>query len=184
MTVNEIFSKINNNMLEGIMLHDQLASYYDFLNLAGYKRCHKYHVQDEMNSRRKLLEYYTCHYGYTAPESQATDPHIIPENWNGHTRGDVDANTKKRAIRDGFSRWHEWEKSTKKLYENACKELYELGEIAAAMCIGKLIKDVDCELKGLEKEMLKLASIDYDLNSVYGEQHDIHKKYKHMTKGD
>lgn len=184
MTVNEIFAKINNHMLEGIMLHDQLASYYDFLDLAGYKRCHKYHVQYEMNARRKLLEYYTCHYGYAVPEAQAADPHIIPANWNGHTRSDVDAKTKQRAVRDGFSHWHEWGKSTKKLYENAYKELFELGEVAAAMRIGKLIEDVDRELKSLEKETLKLASIDYDLNYIYECQHEIHKKYKHMMKGD
>lgn len=184
MTVNEIFAKINNHMLEGIMLHDQLASYYDFLDLAGYKRCHKYHVQNEMNARRKLLEYYTCHYGHAVPEAQAADPHIIPTNWNGHMRSDVDAKTKQRAVRDGFSHWHEWEKSTKKLYENAYKELFELEEIAAAMRIGKLIEDVDCELKDLEKETLKLASIDYDLNYIYECQPKIHKKYKRMMKGD
>lgn len=184
MTVEEIFTKINNCMLEGVMLHDQLASYYDFLSLAGYKRCHKCHTEEEMRERRKLLEYYTCHYGRAAPEVQAADPHVIPANWNGHVRSDVDANTKRRAVKDGFTRWNEWEKSAKKLYEKAFKELFELGEIAAAMRVGELIKDVDCELKGIEKETLKLASVDYDINFIYESQPEIHEKYKHKMNGN
>lgn len=184
MTVNEIFAKINNHMIEGIMLHDQLASYYDFLNLAGYKRCHKYHMQAETNARRKLLEYYTSHYGYIVPEAQAADPHVIPTTWNGHAREDVDANTKRKAVKEGFTRWHDWEKSVKKLLETSYKELLEMGEVAAAICIGKLIEDVDCELKGVEKEALKLASVDYNLDFIYECQPEIHKKYKHKMRGD
>lgn len=183
MTADEIFLKLNSHMIEGIMLHDQLASYYDFLDLPGYKRCHKYHAQHEMKARRKLLEYYTCHYGHSAPEVQAADPRVIPSNWSGHTRRDVDANTKRKAVREAFTKWYDWEKSTKELYQRAYKSLFELGEVAAALRIGKLIKDVDCELKDLENEAIKLTSLDYDLDFIYECQHKIHSKYKHMMKG-
>lgn len=183
MTVDEIFAKLNNHLLEGIMLHDQLASYYDFLNLPGYKRCHKYHAICEMKARRKLLEYYTCHFGQIAPEEQTTAPRVIPANWNGHTRKDVDGNTKRKAVKEGYSRWYEWEESAKELYERSYKELLELGEIAAAMEIGKLVKCASKELKHINREMLSLAAIDYDLSAICESQHEIHEKYKRMMKG-
>lgn len=78
MTVSEIFAKLNSHMIEGIMLHDQFASYYDFLNLVGYKRCHKYRALHEMKARRKTLEYYTSHFGKLAEDIKATDPKVIP----------------------------------------------------------------------------------------------------------
>ena len=43
MTIEEIFGRISQHMIRGMMTHDQLASYYDFLGLRGYKRCHEYH---------------------------------------------------------------------------------------------------------------------------------------------
>ena len=40
MTVDEIFSKLSGHMIKGLMIHDQMSDYYDFLSLRGYKRCH------------------------------------------------------------------------------------------------------------------------------------------------
>lgn len=180
MTVSEIFAKLNSHMIEGIMLHDQFASYYDFLNLVGYKRCHKYHALHEMKARRKTLEYYTSHFGKPVEDIKATDPKVIPANWYAHTRRDADAGTKRKAVKEGFMKWNEWEKNTKDLYQRAYKELMETGEIAAALFIGKLIKDVDCELKEVEKHALKLSDVDYDIVYIYECQPVIHKKYKHL----
>lgn len=183
MTVDEIFSEINNHMIEGIMLHDQLATYYGFLGLNGYKRCHKYHTEHEAKARRKLIEYFTAQYCRLLPEDKADDPRVIPDGWRGHVQKDVSSETKRRAVRDGFTHWHEWEKATKELYEKACKELFDIGEIAAAMCVSKLIKNVDGELKDLESEMLALVGLDYNLEYICERQHDLHEKYKRKMKG-
>ena len=43
MVVEDIFASIANRLLLGSMIHEQLINYYDFLNLYGYKECHKYH---------------------------------------------------------------------------------------------------------------------------------------------
>ena len=47
MVIEEIFAKLKNHMLEGMVFHDQMSRYYDFLNLKGYKRCHEYHYFEE-----------------------------------------------------------------------------------------------------------------------------------------
>ena len=43
MTIKEIYAQIAEHMIKGMMIHEQLANYYDFLGLKGYKRCHEYH---------------------------------------------------------------------------------------------------------------------------------------------
>ena len=57
MTIAEIYAKINEHMINGLMLHDQLANYYDFLGLEGYKRCHEYHYFKENISNGRKYQY-------------------------------------------------------------------------------------------------------------------------------
>jgi hypothetical protein len=45
MTVEEVFKSIAERQLQGLMMHEDLANYYDFLNLHGYKKCQEYHFQ-------------------------------------------------------------------------------------------------------------------------------------------
>lgn len=182
MTVAEIFAKINSHMIEGVMLHSQFAEYYDFLNLHGFKRCHEYHAMCEFAEHRGIVRYYVNHFGKLLPEETAKNPEVIPTSWYGYMRHDVDANTKKRAIRDGFNRWYEWEVETKKLYEKAYCDLMELGEIAAAHKIGELVECVDQELKKVCRKRIELGSTDYDLSAIYLCQPEMHEKYKKKAK--
>ena len=40
MTVEEIFSLLSTHMAKGLMIHEQLATAFGFLNLCGYRKCH------------------------------------------------------------------------------------------------------------------------------------------------
>jgi len=46
------------------------------------------------------------------------------------------------------------------------KELFELGEIAAANKINCFICDVDEELKHAEKKFIKLETLGYDIGTI------------------
>lgn len=178
MTVAEIFTKINSHMIEGIMFHDQMAEYYDFLNFHGFKRCHEYHAISEFVERRAVVRYYLNHYNKLIDKGITKDPEVIPVNWRNYARQEIDSNTKKRAIRDGFIRWHDWETETKKLYEQSYEELMKLNEVAAACKIGELVKNVDKELKKVDHKCIEYNSIDYDLSTIYCCQNEMHKKFK------
>ena len=39
MTVDEVFSRLTAHMVKGFMMHDQMATAYNFLGLKGYKKC-------------------------------------------------------------------------------------------------------------------------------------------------
>lgn len=182
MTVEEVFATLNSHMVTGLMLHDQLAEYYDFLNLHGYKRCHEYHAIKEFALRRTLVRYYINHYNRLLPETAVEDPNVLPNSWRAYERKQVDAGTKKRAIRDGMAKWEDWETSTKALYEKSYTQLCELGEIAAACKIKELLMGVDQELKCATRNSIKLASIDYDLPTIYLCQDELHEKYANKSK--
>lgn len=182
MTVEEVFAKINSHEIEGIMLHDQLAEYFDFLNLHGYKRMHEYRALCEFAEHRGIVRYYINHYNRLLPETAAANPAAIPVNWRGYSRQQVDASTKRKAIREAFVKWREWETETKKLYESSYCELCEIGEVAAACKVKSLVADVDEELKNVDRKYMKLESIDYDLPTIYLCQDEIHEQYAEKTK--
>lgn len=182
MTASEIFSEVLNNVLEGVMLHEQLANYFDFLNMHGFKRLHEYHYLDESANMRSLKRYYINHYNMLPPIETAENPNIIPTNWYNYTRQQVDSATKKTAIKNGLTAWQAWEAKSKKLYEKAYTELCDIGEIATACKIKELVCDVDCELKNADRLVIKLETIGYDLNTITLFQDEMHEKYKKKSK--
>lgn len=178
MVVEEIFAEIKNHMLEGMVFHDQMARYYDFLNLKGYKRCHEYHYFEETLGYRKLCRYFMSHYHVFIPFEDMNNPRVIPDNWYKYTRQEVDSGTKRSAIKTGIEHWVKWEKETKKLYEDMYQELINIREVAAAEKLVCYIGDVDEELKCAQRKHLDLEAISYDLSVIVPEQEEIHERYR------
>lgn len=170
MTVEEIFSRMKAHALEGMVFHDEMARYFDFLNLCGYRECHKMHYEDETEGYRKLCEYYMNHFNRLLPNAPMERPNVIPESWLGYTRQDVDAGTKTSAVKTAIKRWVEWERETKDLYESMYAELLNENEIAAASFVLEYVKDVDRELKDAEKMHIDLESVGYDIGFILSNQ--------------
>ena len=174
MTVEEIFRTVSTHMIKGVMVHEQLADYYDFLNLHGYKRCHEYHMHKEMKSLRKLHRYFINHFNRLIEEEQFDNPDVIPSSWYRYTRQEVDVNTKRNAVKSGIEKWVAWEEDTKKLYAKMYTELMTIGEVSAAEKIGCFLSDVDCELKMAQRYHIDLVTSDYSISYILG-----HQKHKH-----
>lgn len=178
MTVEEIFSGLSVHMVRGIMLHEQLASYYDFLGLRGYKRCHEYHYLCESVNYRKLCRYYINHFNKLIPEKDIESVNVIPMSWYRYKRDEVDITTRRNAVKTGVETWVAWETQTKDAYEKAYKDLFDLGEVAAALKIACFLEEVDRELKCAQRKHLHLLSIDFDPVSIEEEQECLHDKYE------
>lgn len=170
MTVSEVFKAISEHMLTGIMFHDQMADYYDFLSLPRYRDTHKEHAEHESKVYRALHEYYMNHYDRFVAEEQVENPGVIPVSWRKHSRGDVDTSTRRNAVKDGVEKWISWETETKKLYQSMVQELFADGEVAAASAIFDLVQDVDKELQYAEWKRLILDATDYDMVYIAEEQ--------------
>lgn len=178
MTVEEIFKTLADHMLKGIMTHEQLANYYDFLGLGGYKRCHEYHFYDETCGYRKLQRYFINHYGRLIEQNNFEQVDMIPASWYTVSREDVDNSTRQSAVKAGIQAWVSWERETKKLYERMYQELMGIDEVAAALFIKRYICDVDCELKKAQRYWLNKKAISYDMDVIVAEQKEMHDKYK------
>ena len=69
MGVEDIFSQLVEHMIQGIMIHSQMADYYNFLGLKGYAKCHEYHFFSENIGFRRLSWYYLKHHNKLILES-------------------------------------------------------------------------------------------------------------------
>ena len=178
MTVEEIFTKLAAHMKEGTMYHCTFMKGYDFLGLYGFSKCHEYHYLEETKEYCELLHYYSSRYHKIILLQDIPKPDIIPNDWYKYTTMDVDANTRRNAVKIMMEKWVEWERATKKLYQEMFKELCEINEIAAADKVKCYIYDVDEELKHAEKKLIKLESIGYDAVTIIDWQQPMYKKYK------
>ena len=183
MTIEEIFSNILTHMAKGLLIHNQMASLYGFLNLCGYQKCQEYHYYEESRNDRNLQNFFLTHYNKMIHENTVEQPEVIPNNWYKFTKMEVDANNKRSAVKDIMKKWVEWEKETKTLLELSYKQLYELGEIDCAIKIASLIKDVSKELAGAQEMYINLESMGYDIVYIIDWQPDLYKQYCKKIKG-
>ena len=181
-TVEEIFAQIKNRQIAALMFHGQMADYFDFLSLHGYKRLHEYQYFDESAEFRKVGRYYINHHGKLLPDSFVGEIKAIPDAWLTANRMSVGRSTKQKAVEEGFNEYRAWETETKAVYERYVSRLREMGHEADAIFVDKLVKCVDHELKCLDRIILDLISCGYDMVYIVESQHDLHKKYKKMIK--
>jgi hypothetical protein len=168
-----IFEKIINHQIEGLMIHSQMADYYDFLGLHGFKRQHEYHYLEESCNMRGVSRYFINHFGKLLYPEKVENPEIIPEAWENFSRI-----AKQNAVKLLVAEWVDWERETKTLMQKAYLQLEDNGEVAAMLKIKELIEDVDCELKHAERLHIRLKSLNYNLGDIYAMQDEYHHKFK------
>lgn len=180
MTIDEISSLVAQRLLQGTMNHSQFSNYYNFLGLEGYKLFHEYHFFEQTSGYTEFITYFMEHYNRFVPRF-ATDSlnslSIVPDNWYGYVREDVDMNTKRNAVKNGLEKYVHWERQTKKFLEDMQIEAFNAHEVAIAEKIKEHILAVDKEIKNAEREWLEIKSTDYDLPTVVSKQEHLIKKY-------
>jgi len=177
MTVEEIFAKISQHMVEGLMIHSQMSDYYNFLGLEGYSKCHLYRYHRESNDYKELNEYYIKNYNRIIPEGQNSNPNVIPQDWYKYNRQQVDIATRKNAIQAGFKKWVDWEYNTKITLQQMYQELVAIGEIAGAIKVKELIEEVAKEYSIAYQEMIEVKAIDYDITIIMEKQDELKDSY-------
>lgn len=177
MTTEEIYKSISAHMIKGMMIHEQLMNYYNFLGLIGYNKCHEYHFLQETQGYINFKNYIMNHYHKLIPDSKLQNPYVIPQSWFNYQRKDVDVSTKKKAIKEGIDIWIKWETETKQLYEYVYRELINNGDVAFSIELSQYIKDVDYELAQAYQCWLDLKGVDYDMEYILTEQKELQLNY-------
>lgn len=174
----EVFNKISNRMLTGIMFHEQMADYFDFLDLRGLKRMHENQSFKEMGAHRGLHRFVINHCGKLIDDSSIPVVAYIPQSWYNATRTNVDNSTRRQAVKEAFEKWHNLEVETKQIFEESFKELTENGKIMDANKVNELICNVSEELKMLCRKLLEYKSVDYNMAYIMNQQTEMHDHYE------
>lgn len=162
-----IFSEINSHMLQGIMMHDQLYRLFLFLRLYTFAKFHKKQYREEDTNYKKLNKYYIRKQNKLITEGPVNASNtIIPLEWHSKTRYDLSADEVRNAVQFSIGTWVDWERRTKELYSASYRKLIDLGYVAEAQHIAKLLKDVDKELSEAEDLQIRLNAIGYDLIEI------------------
>ena len=107
---------------------------------------------------------------------------VIPQNWYNYTRYDVDVGTKRSAVKDGFKKWIDWEKSTKEFLNGMLDRLDQSGYRQFTRKIEFLIDEVEKEIAHGEEKMLALENTGYDMNFILQQQDQLKEKYAHKIR--
>lgn len=174
-----IFNEVVTHQIEGVMFHDDCANLFDFMDLQGFKRQSEYHAMSEFCEMRGTNRYVINHLN-AMPSGQGANRYkeIIPSSWRNATRFDVSENDRKTKVREIFTAWRDWEKSTKDFYQLKFKELTDLAAIASANKVNALIMKVDNELKEAERCWLMWNASGWDISLMIDKQNEIHDKYE------
>lgn len=170
MTCEEIFTKLINHMIEGIMTHEELANYYQFLGLPKYSKCHEKHYYEENKNYRKVYNYYIKTYNKMLKDIDVHIPEIIPDSWYQYSRHEVDMKTKQIAIQQGLEMWLNWETGTYDLFQKLYQELMKISKVHDAEIVKELICDVKEELEKIHQYKLNKISTNYDMIYIVEEQ--------------
>lgn len=177
MELNEIYAQISAHFVEGLMIHNQLISYYNFLGFKGHAKMHEYHYLEESINHIKLNQYYLTHYNYLIGDKKIDNPEIIPKDWLYKKRSEININEIKELLNRGVDLWVRWEQKTKILLQQMYKELISLSEFASAEFISNFIKDVDDELAMAQAEKLIYENTNYDISFIADQQEEKYKTY-------
>lgn len=180
MSIDEIFSKMSEHMIKGMMVHEQLMNSYLYLGLKGYAACHEYHYLEETKGHIRLNTYKIEHYDslVVGTFDRSDVPRIVPDSWFTFKRNTVDANTRTKAIAAAYDEWINWESETKALYEEIYSDLINQGEIPFAEFAKEYILDVEEELVYAKSERLAKSSMDFDIVSILEEQEQYERSFK------
>ncbi len=182
MTSEDIFGAIHDHQITALMFHSQMADLFDFLGLMGFKRMHEYQYLAESAEHRGLCRYYINHHNKLLVGEHPQGPKVIPAEWGQYTRFDVTPQVRKQAVEKAFNEYREWESETKKLYSGYSKALMNLDCVADALKINEYVKDVDQELKYLDRMLIKLKAISFDAVGMMDMQEELHEHYREKTK--
>ena len=178
MRIDDILNELATHMIQGMMFHEQLMNCYRFLSLPGYAKLHEYRYGEETEGYIRFTEFVTNHYDKLVKPNKVEDQAIVPESWYSMPRTDVSFDIRRESVSAGLSEWINWEKGTLHLYEDACQEMFNLGDMVGYNFVNKYVDDTFKELIYAKNEQLSKKSMNYDMTSIVEEQDTYEKFYK------
>lgn len=174
----QVYSIINEHMCKAIAFHEQLADYFCFLNLQGFKRMLDYQYMKECADKRKLHKRYINYHHKLIPVKQIQIPVFIPTEWNKYKTTDINDSVVPKFVRSALEQYKDWEEKTKEMYEEQCDVLRKYNMVSDEEYLKELIISVEKELKKIHRMIEKMNGTGYDVTTIHNMQDKYHEKYK------
>lgn len=176
----EVYPHIAEIKAQGILFHQEMVDYFDFLNLSGFRRLHEYQMIKEANEWMELRHRYIKILNELMPDITTYEmpKRYIPEGWRRASRSEVNKNILQKAVQSALVSYGTWEKYVAKECGKAAAKMREYNCEVDAEYFSKLACCSMCEIEKLEKIMLRLNICDYDIVYILDCQKKMHKKYK------
>lgn len=173
-----VYLTVDEHMAKGISFHEQLADYFCFLGLHGYKEMLESQYMEECAEKRKLHHRYIDTHQKILPVIQVQTPVFIPRDWSRYTMDDIDDSVVPKFVRSALKEWKQWEEKTKDLYEDQYDVLSRANLVSDCEYIKTLIIDVENEIKKVSRITESLNGTGYDVNMIHGMQDKYMDTYR------
>ena len=178
----DVIRVVVNNMIEGIMFHNQMIQYFEYLGLKGFSDLQKIRFEGENKDLVELQRYVIDTYGVVVGETNPDSRSYIPAEWGEELRERIDVDNRKDYVRFGIETWKYWEDKSKKVYGNAYFNLNDLRDAGGSERILKVVEGTEKELHFVYDLMCKLKGSEYDSVVVSLMDKDVVKMYEKFWK--
>ena len=176
--VERVYLAIDERMAKGLGFHEQLADYFAFLGLEGFKHMLEYQYMKECADKRGLHKRYIEVHHKMLPVRQVQIPVFVDKGWERYTTKDIDDNVIPKFLRATLKEYCDWEEETKEILEEQCMELRNTTYVSDYEYVKELIVDVEEELKKVHKMIENINGTGYDVNMIHGLQDKYKEQYK------
>lgn len=180
--IEEIYDTVGERMCLATDFHSQLADFFCFLGLQGFKRMCEYQYMKECAGLRKVHRRYIDHHHRVIPPDSGVyageKPDIIPDEWTRYTTQDIDDSVIPKFVRMALTKYYKWEMETKEILTEQCERLMAMNAYADYEYLKELLQDVEKEIKKVMRLYERLNGTGYDVTAIHGMQDTYHEKYK------
>lgn len=176
----KIFSELAAHFTEGLMVHNELSTYFYYLSLIGYAKMHECHYYEESKNLFKVNQFYIDNCGKIPKDESIIQHKVIPEDWEFESNDSI--TTPERAVKKGMECWVDWEQSTLEFLNHIYSELIINGSSGEAIFVSNFIKDVQEELAAARHELLQLTHINFDMSYIVEDSKQKEKFYSKKLK--
>lgn len=183
MSEKDIFADVLRNILEGLMFHNQMIMYFDYMGLTGLADLQRCRFRDENKEMMHLQRYFVECYGTVPNEANVEARNYIPMEWQSDDRALLRAEQKRDFVKFGIETWKDWEDKSKARYSKAYFDLSDVQDAGGTERLGLLVQSVEQELRYVSGLMDRLRGCDYDMIAVVELDRCAVKEYKKFMKG-
>lgn len=184
MTCEGLYVEMSNRITSAVMMHADMADYFSFLGMHGFKRVHEYQYLTESIGRNRLHREYIDIHNKIIPDNYdiRSRASVIPKDWVKYTRSDIDDSVTPKFVRHAMEIYRDWEKETVEMYSCIYCMMLENMWVSDADIVKEYINDAQYELKKIYRLIEELQDTGYDTVYMVEMQKKIHDTYRNKIR--